>query len=117
MATTRNGAAAHTAAVPWSVLMTRTRTVVAGRGFDVLVLDPAVERVLAAVDVQQRGHVDVGRERPRAAAAAGLDDDGAEQAALDLLVRELVRVVPVRPGVLGPEAVDVAPARRARRPA
>jgi hypothetical protein len=32
---------------------------------------------------------------------------GAQQAALHLLVRDLVGVVPVRPGVLGPEAVDV----------
>jgi hypothetical protein len=57
--------------------------------------------------VQQGEAVDRGRYR-----SDGVDDEPAEEAALDLLVRHLVRVVPVGPGVRGDEPVDVLPTDR-----
>ena len=95
--------------MPWSVLTTRTRTVDPAGTSTELVLGPAVQGALTRIQMEQRQPVD-GRGR----CPDRVDDERPEESAFHLLVRHLVRVVPVRPGVGGDEPVHVASADRDR---
>ena len=80
------------------------------RHHDPLVPGGPVQRVLAGIQVQDRD--DIGH--PPRRTAGRIDDERPEQPTLDLLVGDLVRVVPVGAWVGHDEPVDVAPPDRHR---
>ena len=73
--------------------------------------DHAIHRPAPVVRVNCGDDVDVGATTP-----GRLDHEHAEESAAYLLVRNLVRVIPVRASVLGDESVDVFARRSGRRP-
>ena len=94
-----------------SVLTSRSRTGVPGSDGSVLEPVAAGQRVSPAEGV--RGKREVERRRPGRARAARRPGRRRGRAA-PRFDRDLVRVVPERPGPLGAEAVDVAAARQHR---
>ena len=99
-AMSRNGApATHADIGPLSVLMTRTRARLPGARLDGDVALAAVDGAHPVVEVSERHDIPRRPGRPRA------HHEGAEQAAADLFVRDLVRVVPEGADLVGDESV------------